>query len=157
MRRVLALLAAMFIGGCVAGAVDLQAQEWVEPTTLQDTVLLVGGCYAGHMGLIAAGWDIELVFDDLSEQDMIAGTVADPAYWRAEIHVDSMVIRAMDMNELRATLVHELLHIYVWKLAALAWEENERWANLEEESFVEHLSQREFWQWLCRWPGEGPL
>ena len=124
-----------------------------ERAAMQRTLLEYTECYANVMG-ITPRWEVDIEFDyelPVDEDDQwAASTDARPDYLMVTIAYNLAYLKDASDQELRETVVHELVHVSLWELLELIPDEAEELCLRREEQLCTEVSRRPFWQELCR-------
>ncbi len=124
----------------------------VKQSAIKQTLLEYTACYAAVMG-ITPRWEVEVEFEyelPLDEDDRwAAATDAKPDYLTVTIEYNLAYLKDASDQELRETVIHELVHVGLWELLELIPEEAEELSLRREEQLTTEVSRRRFWQELC--------
>ena len=125
----------------------------VKESAIRQTLLEYTACYADVMG-ITPRWEVDIEFDyelPVDEDDQwAASTDAKPDYLTVTIAYNLAYLKDASDQELRETVVHELVHVSLWELLELIPDEAEELCLRREEQLCTEVSRRPFWQELCR-------
>ena len=125
----------------------------VKQSAIKQTLLEYTACYAEVMG-ITPRWEVDVEFEyDLAvdEDDRwAAATDAEPDYLTVTITYNLAYLKDASDQELRETVIHELVHVGLWELLELIPEEAEELSHRREEQLTTEVSRLPFWQDLCR-------
>jgi hypothetical protein len=125
----------------------------VKQSAIKQTLLEYTACYAEVMG-ITPRWEVDVEFEyDLAvdEDDRwAAATDAEPDYLTVTITYNLAYLKDASDQELRETVIHELVLVGLWELLELIPEEAEELSHRREEQLTTEVSRLPFWQDLCR-------
>ncbi len=125
----------------------------VKQSAIKQTLLEYTACYAEVMG-ITPRWEVDVEFEyelPVDEDDRwAAATDAKPDYLTVTIGYNLAYLKDASDQELRETVIHELVHVGLWELLELIPEEAEELSPRREEQLTTEVSRRRFWQELCR-------
>ncbi len=152
--------AILIVGGIGLHTVTVAATEIavvgpraVKQSAIKQTLLEYTACYAEVMG-ITPRWEVDVEFEyelPVDENDRwAAATDAKPNYLTVTIDYNLAYLKDASDQELRETVIHELVHVGLWELLELIPEEAEELSLRREEQLTTEVSRRSFWQKLCR-------
>jgi hypothetical protein len=105
-------------------------------------------CYAEALG-VSPRFTVVVSFE-VSDPTSAAEVEVEWPYRRVYIALDTAYLNAAGEEEWVQTIVHELVHVHSWHLAALAMQQDEELGMELEEGLATDLSLLPIWRRICQ-------
>ena len=132
---------------------DIVGARAMTQSPIQQSLLEYTACYADVMG-ITPRWEVDVEFEyelPVDKDDRWSAVIdAEPDYLTASIAYNLAYLKDASDQEVRQTVIHELVHVSLWEMLELIPEEDEELSLRREEQLTTEVSKRPFWQELCR-------